>query len=286
MNEINKNGLRIIKFIIRSQQILPQVYMRQIQVWEKQLELIRIDIDEWQEVTQILLIHKFIKEVDKKEYLEYMHKVFKELILEPLRKEIKEDPSKEKEFEKVLKAGAESFGFNTDIDEHEENEDYTKDIFTPEERKILKTDNQKEKIVKSDVVNRFKVLQDLIPLKRKLEKGFDIQNLGKHNLIYKEKEYKLIIGTKEINVKPTRRLSKQHQLLQYLFEQKLGEEYKYTTILDSRFMKDTNEVSEARQIKYYSQNLQKKIFNQSKIKDFLIISEKHVQINPEYLNES
>lgn len=291
MNEINKNALRIIKFLIRIQQILPKVYMKQVKVYQKQLELIRIENDEWGEIIQILTLHKYLREVGNKEYVDYMMSVFKAIILEPLRKEVDEGKVKKEDVEKILITAGESFGIDTnELDKKSEDEISIYEMFTPEERKVLKTDNLKEKIAKSDTVNRFEVLKDLISLKRKLEQGFDIENLGKNNLIYKENEYKLHIGNREINIKPTRRTPKHHQLLQYLFEEELGEEYSFSAILKSRFMQDTNEVHEEKQIKYHAQGLNKKIANQTKgdnqIKKFILITENHLQINPDYLYES
>lgn len=286
MNEINKNALRIIKFIIRSQQILPKVYMKKVQIYEKQLELINIDSDEWDEVIQILTFHKLISHVTKEDIYRYYEKIFEELIKKPAEKQLKEGKITEQQLEEIFENGAKSFGYDTSKNNIGDAENFS--LFSEEERNEIRTDNQKEKIVKTDIIGRIEILQDLLPLKRKLEEGFDIENLGKSNLIYKEKEYELIIGTHRIKIKVTRRIPKHHQLLQYLFEQELGEEHKFTSILKSRFMEDLGEVERPEQIKFYAQGLNKKILKQTneKIKNFLIISKEHIQINPEYLNES
>jgi hypothetical protein len=107
---------------------------------------------------------------------------------------------------------------------------------------------------------------------------------NRNKINYDSRKFILKIEAKEINIKPTSRIPKEHFILKEIFENDLKEMYDYKELLKKNILVDDEDFKS-----YYHacDNLNKKIEKVLKNKKrFIIATQKedgNIQINPAYL---
>lgn len=282
---LNELAIRVINILIQSPGVshIPDGFLNVTAVQEYELSNANITLDDWKRIVAPLVLCQYIKPISQLDFdtdvEEYLTSVFTALGLTP--KYIESLPEKEKQeaLSKLAQKGKDMFGVDTSlIDDNSLTSDT--ELKTP-----IITNETSERVIKSPIVGRYKLLKDLRKLQKKLQKGFEFENLGKGNIIYKPDIFTLFIGIERINIKPTVRTPTEHYILDYI---SLSEsiEYFYSE-LETDVKIAEKDVKTKKQHKEAIRNLIEKIEIQTegRITDFITSTTKSFKINPDYLEE-